>query len=201
MGRFTKPRAKICRRLGLNVFNNTNVEKAYLKREAVVGFGRGKQSEYGIRLIEKQKVMHYYGMREKQMRKLFDKARRIKGDSGRNFLILCECRLDNALYSAGFAMSRAQARQTISHGHVMLNGKKCNIPSAVINTGDTITIKETAKAQKLVDASIEQRSGFNPPEWIAADSKSRSARILRLPIREDVMLPVNEQLVVEFYSR
>lgn len=200
MGRFTKPRAKVCRRLGLVVFNNGNVEKAYLKRETI-GLGRRKQSEYSVRLTEKQKIMHYYGMREKQMSKMYDKARRIKGDTGRNFLMLCERRLDNALFSGGFATSRAAARQLITHGNVTLNGKKIDIPSAFINVGDTIGIKEKAGVQKLVDSAVEVRSGYNLPEWLAADNKIREIRILRLPIREDVMLPVNEQLVVEFYSR
>lgn len=200
MGRFTKPRAKVCRRVGLMVFNNGNVEKAYLKRETI-GFGRRKQSEYGIRLAEKQKIMFYYGMREKQMSKMYDKARRIKGDTGRNFLVLCERRMDNALFCAGFAMSRAAARQLISHGNVLLNGKKCDIASCLVKAGDTITLKEKSGIHKLVDGALEQRSGYNPPEWIAADAKTRAVRILRDPLREDVMLPVNEQLVVEFYSR
>ncbi len=200
MGRFTKPRAKVCRRLGLMVFNNGNVEKAYLKRENI-GFGRRKPSEYGIRLTEKQKIMHYYGLREKQMRKLFSEAKAAKGDAGQNFLALCERRLDNAIFAAGFAMSRASARQFVAHGHVLVNGKKCTIPSCQVNVGDTITVKDKAGSQKVIDTAVELRSGYSCPEWVAADAKSRSIRVLRLPIREDVMLPVNEQLVVEFYSR
>lgn len=200
MGRFTKPRTKVCRRLGLVVFNNTNVEKAFLKRESIE-FTRRKPSEYGIRLTEKQKIMFYYGMREQQMSKFYDKARRIAGDTGRNFLILCECRLDNVVFSAGFAMSRAAARQLISHGHVQFNGKRCDIPSAIVKAGDTITMQDKAGVTKLVDSSIESRSGYNAPDWLAADVKTRAIRVLRQPVREDVMLPVNEQLVVEFYSR
>ena len=200
MGRYTEARTKVARRLGMNVFTNGNVEKAYLKRESI-GFVRRKPTEYGIRLTEKQKIMFYYGMREEQMRVFYDRARRIAGDSGRNFLVLCEKRLDNAFFSAGFAKSRAGARQIITHGNVLLNGKRCDIPSAVVKTGDTITIKDKAGIQKLVDSSLESRSGFNAPEWLAFDSKSRSIRVLREPLREDVMLPVNEQLVVEFYSR
>lgn len=200
MGRFTKPRVKVCRRLGVNVYSNVNVDKAFLKRESV-GFSRRKPTEYGIRLTEKQKIMYYYGMREKQMRIFYDRARRISGDTGRNFLVICEKRLDNAFFSAGFAMSRAAARQIIGHGNVLLNGKRCDIPSAMVKTGDTITIKDKPGIQKLIDGSLESRSGFNPPEWLAADVKTRAIRVLREPLREDVMLPVNEQLVVEFYSR
>lgn len=200
MGRYTEARTKVSRRLGINVFTNVNVEKAYLKRESI-GFGRRKPTEYGIRLTEKQKIMFYYGMREKQMSIFYDRARRIAGDTGRNFLVLCEKRLDNAFFSAGFAMSRAAARQIIVHGNVLLNGRRCDIPSAMVKAGDTITIKEKAGIQKLIDGSLESRSGFNPPEWLAADAKTRAIRVLREPLREDVMLPVNEQLVVEFYSR
>ncbi len=200
MGRFTKPRTKICRRLGLNVFENGNVEKAFLKRESV-DFGRRKKSEYGIRLIEKQKILHYYGMRERQMSKLFDLARRQKGDTGRNFLILCERRLDNVVFSAGFASSRAGARQLVNHGHVRVNGHKVDIASYQVCAGDTVTFREKEGTSKLVDAFVEARSGYEAPDWIAVDAKTRTAKVTRLPLREDVRLPVEEQLVVEFYSR
>lgn len=200
MGRFTKPRTKVCRRLGLNVFENANVEKAFLKRETV-DFGRRKKSEYGVRLIEKQKIMHYYGMRERQMGKFFDKARRQKGDTGRNFLILCERRLDNVVYSAGFATSRAGARQLIAHGHVRLNGQKVDVASVLVTAGDTVTFREKEKTAKVVNESVERRPGYEAPDWIAVDGKTRVAKVTRLPLREDVRLPVEEQLVVEFYSR
>lgn len=198
MGRFTKPRTKVCRHLGMVVFSNTNVEKAFMKRESV-SFGRKKHSEYGIRLVEKQKIMYYYGLREKQMRRFFDLARRVKGDTGRNFLVLCESRLDNIACIAGFALSRAGARQLIAHGHLLVDGKKCDISSRIITVGETITVKE--KVAKLIDSSIESRSGASAPDWLAIENKNRSIRMLRLPEREDVTLPVNEQLVVEFYSR
>lgn len=200
MGRFTKPRTKVCRHLGVVVFSNTNVEKAFAKRETVT-FRRGKQSDYSVRLVEKQKVMHYYGLREKQMRKLFDLARRIKGDTGHNFLVLCERRLDNVLCASGFAMSRSAARQLTAHGHVLVNGKKCDVASRMVIVGDTISVQDKPGIVKLVDGAIEARSGMNTPEWLAVDAKARSIRVLRLPERDDVTLPVNEQLVVEFYSR
>ncbi len=200
MGRFTKPRAKVCRRLGVMLFDNSNVEKAFLKREAEP-FGRRKQSEYGVRLKEKQKVMHYYGMREKQMSKLFQRARAMKGDAGQNFLILCERRLDNAVHAAGFAQSRAAARQLVAHGHVRVNGRKMDAASHLAESGDAITVKESPKIHKLVDGVIERKSGYSPPDWLAVDPQTRTAKVVRLPLREDCMLPVNEQLVVEFYSR
>lgn len=200
MGRFTKPRTKVCRHLGTVVFSNTNVEKAFAKRESV-NFNRRKQSEYGVRLIEKQKIMQYYGLREKQMRRLFDLARRIKGDTGHNFLMLCERRLDNIICASGFAMSRSAARQLTAHGHILVNGKKCDVASRLLVVGDTVTVQDKPGILKLVDTAIEARSGMNTPEWLAVDSKARSIRVLRLPEREDVTLPVNEQLVVEFYSR
>ena len=199
MGRYTGPRAKICRRLGFTVFENANVEKAFLKRESL-GFPR-KRSEYGRRLLEKQKVMHYYGMREKQMRKVFDMARRQKGDTGQNFLILCERRLDNVLFSAGFAASRAAARQMIVHGHIRLNGKNVDVPSILANTGDEITIRDNPRSQKLARQAVENKRGYEAPDWIAVDPKSTTCRVVRLPLREDIRLPVDAQLVVEFYSR
>jgi small subunit ribosomal protein S4 len=199
MGRFTGPRAKICRRLGLLVFENTNVEKALLRRESV-GFQR-KKSEYGRRLQEKQKVMHYYGMRERQMGKAFDQARAIKGNTGEHFLVLCERRLDNVVFSAGFASSRAGARQLVNHGHVRVNGAKIDIASAMVSTGDTITFVDKVGPRKLVQDTLAAKSGYDAPDWIAVDAKSMTAKIVRFPVRQDVRLPVEEQLVVEFYSR
>ena len=199
MGRYTGPRTKICRRLGFQVFGNDNVQKAFLRREQD-GFRR-KQSEYGRRLLEKQKVMFYYGMRERQMRKLFDEARRAKGNTGKAFLTLCERRLDNAVHAAGFAISRAQARQMVAHGNVLVNGKRVDISSYLVEPGDAITVNAKAGAQKLVKGVLESKSGYEPPDWIAVDAKSVTAKVVRPPVREDVRLPVNDQLLVEFYSR
>ncbi|MBN2713291.1 MAG: 30S ribosomal protein S4 [Planctomycetes bacterium] len=199
MGRYTGPKTKLCRRVGFMIFDNVNVEKAFLKRENVRF--QGKKSEYGRRLTEKQKIMHYYGLREKQMRKMFDKARRTKGDTGRNFLILLERRLDNVITQAGLAPSRPAARQIISHGNVLVNGAKVDIASYIVKTGDTVTFRDKPGIQKLVEEYVNAKSGYDAPDWIAVDTKSRTAKIVREPLREDVRLPVNEQLVVEFYSR
>ncbi len=199
MGRYIGPRTKVCRRLGFMIYDNSNVEKAFMKREQEPF--RRKQSEYGRRLLEKQKVMFYYGMREGQMRKLFNLARRTKGNTSKAFLIACERRLDNVAYSAGFAASRAQARQLIGHGNVLVNGHRVNIASYLVNTGDTITISERAGVRKMVGAIVEKKSGYTAPDWIAVDPKTITAKVVRLPVREDVRLPVNEQLLVEFYSR
>ena len=199
MGRHTGPRAKICRRLGFQIFGNDNVQKAFLRREQD-GFRR-RQSEYGRRLVEKQKVMFYYGTRERQMRNLFGVARRAKGDTGKSFLTLLERRLDNAVYSAGFACSRAQARQLVAHGNIYVDGRRVDIASFRVSPGHTITICPKPGPQKLVKEILSRRSGYEPPDWIAVDAKSMTAKIVRLPVREDVRLPVNEQLVVEFYSR
>ncbi len=199
MGRYTGPKTKLCRRVGFMIFDNTGVEKAYLKRETV-RYTR-KQSEYGRRLLEKQKMMHAYGMREKQMRRFMDLARRAKGDTGRNFLVLCERRLDNAVFSAGFAPTRSAARQLISHGHVRINGKKVDIPSCLVGSGDTITFRDKPGTQKLVKECLERKSGYEPPDWIAMDATSMTAKVVRLPVADDVRLPIDVQLVVEFYSR
>ncbi len=199
MGRFTGPKTKVCRRLGFMVFENSNAQKAFLKREQV-RFIR-KQSEYGRRLLEKQKVMYCYGMRERQMRRLFDRARRQKGDTGQNFLILCERRLDNAVFSAGFAPTRAAARQLVTHGNVRVAGRKMDIPSCLVALGQTITFPDKPGVKKLVKECLELKSGYEPPDWLAVDNASMTAKVARLPLREDVRLPVDEQLVVEFYSR
>ncbi len=199
MGRYLGPRTKVCRRLGFMIYDNTNVEKAFMKREQEPF--RRKQSEYGRRLLEKQKVMFYYGMRESQMRKLFNLARRTKGNTSKAFLIACERRLDNVVYSAGFAASRAQARQVICHGNIRVNGHRVDIASYLVNTGDTITVSDRAGVRKLISDVLEKKSGYVAPDWIAVDPKSLTAKVVRLPVREDVRLPVNEQLLVEFYSR
>ncbi len=199
MGRYLGPRTKICRRLGFMIYDNSNIEKAFMKREQEPF--RRKQSEYGRRLLEKQKVMYYYGMREGQMRKMFNLARRTKGNTSKAFLIACERRLDNAVYSAGFAASRMQARQLIGHGNILVNGRRVDIASYLVDTGDTVTVSERPGVRKLVNGIAEKKSGYVAPDWIAVDMKSLTAKIVRLPVREDVRLPVNEQLLVEFYSR
>ncbi len=199
MGRYLGPRTKVCRRLGFMIYDNSNIEKAFMKREQEPF--RRKQSEYGRRLLEKQKVMYYYGMRESQMRKMFNLARRTKGNTSKAFLIACERRLDNVVYSAGFTSSRAQARQIIGHGNILVNGRRVDIASYLVNTGDTITASERPGVRKILTAVVEKKSGYVAPDWIAVDEKSLTAKIVRLPVREDVRLPVNEQLLVEFYSR
>ncbi len=199
MGRYLGPRTKVCRRLGFMIYDNTNVEKAFMKREQEPF--RRKQSEYGRRLLEKQKVMFYYGMREGQMRKMFNLARRTKGNTSKAFLIACERRLDNVVYSCGFTSSRPQARQLIGHGNIRVNGKRVDVASYLINTGDAITISERAGVRKIVTDVVDKKSGYVTPDWIAVDPKTLTAKIVRLPVREDVRLPVNEQLLVEFYSR
>ena len=199
MGRYIGPRTKICRRLGFLVFDNQNASKAFMRREQEPF--RRKRSEYNRRLLEKQKVMYYYGLREGQMRKVFDLARRVKGNTGKAFLILLEQRLDNAVYQAGFAASRAQARQLVAHGNVRVNGRRVDVASAVVGVGDTLTVAARPGPQKLVRAVLDGKSGYSPPDWLAMDAKSMTAKVVRLPVREDVRLPVNEQLLVEFYSR
>ncbi|MDR2391575.1 MAG: 30S ribosomal protein S4, partial [Planctomycetota bacterium] len=193
MGRYLGPRSKICRRLGFMVFENSNVTKAFMNRDHEPF--RRKQSEYGRRLLEKQKVMFYYGMREGQMRKLFNLARRTKGNTSKAFLIACERRLDNAVFSAGFAASRAQARQLISHGNIRVNGRRVDVASYLVDTGDAITVTDKAGPRKIVSGVTVRKSGYSPPDWIAVDEKSLVAKIVRQPVREDVRLPVNEQLL------
>jgi small subunit ribosomal protein S4 len=181
------------------IYDNSNIEKAFMKREQEPF--RRKQSEYGRRLLEKQKVMYYYGMREGQMRKLFNLARRTKGNTSKAFLIACERRLDNVVFSAGFAASRPQARQLIAHGNIRVNGRRVDIASYLADTGDTITATDRAGPRKIISNVVERKSGYAAPDWIAVDPKTLTAKVVRLPVREDVRLPVNEQMLVEFYSR
>lgn len=199
MGRYIGPRTRVCRRLRFLVFDNTGVEKAYLKREAVRQPRR--LSEYGRRLQEKQKIMYYYGMRERQMRRFFEIARRQPGNTGKHFLALCERRLDHVVHAAGFALTHASARQLVAHGHVRVNGRKVDVSSALVNSGDAITFADNPAVKKMIQANLERRAGYEPPDWIAVDPQTQTAKIVRLPQRDDVRLPVNDQFVVEFYSR
>ena len=156
---------------------------------------------YGIQLREKQKVKRIYGMLEKQFRLYFAEADRQRGVTGENFLVLLERRLDNVVYSLGFAASRAQARQLVRHGHILLDGKKATIPSLRTKIGQTVTVKEGSRKNPFVRASVETAGGRGIPSWLQLDSENFEGKILALPTREDIKLPVQEQLIVELYSR
>jgi small subunit ribosomal protein S4 len=166
------------------------------------GQRRGRRSlNYGPQLREKQKVKRIYGILEQQFRKYFQEAERRKGITGENLLILLERRLDNVVYSLGFASSRPQARQLVRHGHISIDGRKISIPSFQIREGQTVTVKEGSKKNDFIRSSVESARGRGIPDWLELNADAMSGKVLALPRREDIKLPIQEQLIVELYSR
>ncbi len=209
MGRTTGPVCRLCRREGMKLFlKGTRCDTpkcAVERREGMPGmhqYRRGKQSEYAIRLREKQKVKRYYGIFERQFRKYFEMAGRRPGNTGDALMSLIERRLDNVVTRLGFAVSRPASRQLIAHGHVTVNGRKVDVPSYLVKPGDQIKVKAREASQRLV-ANVLQTEGMPPvPDWldrVAVDPAE--ARVNRLPSIQDVSLPVTPQLIVELLSR
>ena len=163
------------------------------------GRGRQRQTEFGIRLLEKQKARWYYGVSEKQFRRTYDKANRMQGVTGENLLRLMELRMDNVIFRMGFATSRPQARQLVVHGHFLLNGRKHNIPSAILKPGGVVTVREKSRNLEPIGAAVEQVVAV--PPWLEADHDNFTGRVLHTPSRDEIDTPVEEQLIVEFYSR
>jgi small subunit ribosomal protein S4 len=165
------------------------------------GQGRSKLSDYGLQLREKQKIRRMYGLNESQFRKYFKGADRQTGVTGTNFLILLERRLDNSIYRLGFANSRSQARQLVRHGHLLVNGRKVDIPSYLLRPGDTVTIAEGSRKIGTVNDAMEAMPRRGLPPWLDLDKAKFEGTFKALPTREEMNLPVQEQLVVEFYSK
>lgn len=166
------------------------------------GTRRGRRIQgYGLQLREKQKVKRYYGVLESQFRSYFKEADRQRGITGENLLVLLERRLDNVVYSLGFASSRAQARQLVRHGHVLVDGAKVNIPSFQVRARQKVVIKGDSRKNDFIRASVETARGRGVPEWLELDAENFTGTMLRVPTREDVKLPIQEQLIVELYSR
>jgi small subunit ribosomal protein S4 len=161
----------------------------------------GKATDYGAQLREKQKVKRSYGLLEKQFRALFEKAERMKGVTGGNLLILLERRLDNAVYRLGFAQSRAQARQMVTHGHFLVNDRKVNIPSYLIKPGDVVKLRAKSQNFAFVKDSLDTVGRRGVPSWMDLDRDSFSGRVKELPTREELPPTINEQLIVELYSK
>ena len=208
MARYTGPVCKICRREGLKLFFKgvrCSTDKcAFDRRPYASGMQSGrrrKQSDYGVQLREKQKVRKMYGVLEKQFRLYFVKAERMKGATGENLLQLLERRLDNVIYRCGFAMSRQQARQLVLHGHFLVNSKKVNIPSFLVSEDDVIEIKEASRKILAIEESLAALEHKSLPPWIETDTKKFTSKMLSLPTREDIPLPIEEQLIVELYSK
>jgi small subunit ribosomal protein S4 len=165
------------------------------------GQGRVKFSEYSLQLREKQKLKRMYRLLEGQFRRLFDKADRAKGITGESLMILLERRLDNMIYRLGFANSRAEARQLVRHGHFLVNGRKIDIPSALLKIGDVVTVRERSHKVVRIQEALELSQRRGVPEWLEVDRPNFTGRIRALPARADLTMPINEKLVVELYSK
>ncbi len=209
MARYTGPVCRLCRRERMKLFlkgDRCFKEKCAVERRGYPpgqhGTRRGRRIQgYGLQLREKQKVKRYYGLLENQFRNYFKEADRLKGITGETLLVLLERRLDNVVYSLGFASSRAQARQFVRHGHVLVDGQKVTIPSFQVRPENKISIKEDSRKNDFIRASVETARGRGVPEWLDLNAESFTGTMLRVPTREDVKLPIQEQLIVELYSR
>lgn len=209
MARYIGPVCRLCRREGMKLFlkgERCYTEKCAIeKRNVPPGqHGRSRRAKvagYGIQLREKQKVKRTYGVLENQFRRYFEAADRQKGITGELLLQSLERRLDNVIYRIGYATSRAQARQLVRHGHFTVNGRKVDIPSFAVRQGDSIGIKATSLENASIAHAREEVKGRGIPEWLSLDAAGTSARIASLPTREQINLPVQEQLIVELYSK
>ncbi len=203
MGHYTGPKARINRRLGGIIFEDAGARKAYENRDFPPGMHqrRRKVTDYGIALTEKQKIKYYYGLREKKLRRYFEKAKHIKGNTGENLMILCERRLDNVVRRAGFCSTRPQARQGIVHGHFCVNGQKVDRPSYLVRPGDTITIRNRPNLKKLYAELAQAPRQEGGTGWLGFDASELQATVGALPGPEDISLPVEINTVVAFLSR
>ena len=202
MARNTGPKARVNRRLGAMIYESRGATRAYERREQPPGMHTRprRPSNYGIALMEKQKIKHYFGLGERQLRRYFDKATRMKGNTGQQLLLICERRLDNVVRRAGFTTTRPQARQGVAHGHFQVNGIKVNKPSYMLRPGDVISLRPRENLKNLYKSIISETSP-DSPEWVAFDSEGLQATVQREPGPEDVSLPVDANTVVEFLSR
>lgn len=211
MARYTGPSCKLCRREGTKLFlkgSRCNSDKCSFEKRAYIpgehgnakGFRR-RLSDYGIHLREKQKVRRIYGILEKQFRKYFKMAARKSGITGENLLQFLECRLDNIIYRMGFAPSRKSARQIVRHGHILVNGRKVNIPSFLVRSEDEISIKEKSRGMTLIQEAMEASTEVSNYEWFEVDKDQFMGKILSIPTRIQIPLDVDERLIVEYYSK
>lgn len=208
MARYTDAVCRQCRREGQKLF--LKGDKCYTSKCAVDkrgyppgqhGQGRSKTSDYGLQLREKQKAKRYYGLLESQFRGYFDMAERRPGQTGENLLSICESRLDNVVYRLGFAMSRAEARQLVNHGHFTVNGHKVNIPSFQVKPGMVITLRERSRNLEKIKSNVEANAFRQPPKWLEYDGANMIAKVTGVPAREDIDLPIEEHMIVELYSK
>lgn len=202
MARYTGPRVRISRRFGLPIFGPTK----YLERR---NYGPGvhgpksrrKVTDYGMGLIEKQKLRYYYGLQERQFRGVYEKALKRRGVTGEQMLQILETRLDNVVYQLGFANTRAAARQMVSHGHLRVNGRKVSIPSCGLRVNDVIEVKDSTVSRQLATKNLELATSRAVPDWLALSKEEFKGVVMRIPTRDEIHPIANEQAVVEFYSR
>lgn len=208
MAKYTGPACKLCRREGEKLFlkgDRCYTHKCAINRRAYApgqhGQQRKKLSEYGIQLREKQKARRFYGVLEGQFRKYFDMAAKRKGVTGENLLKILESRMDNVVYRLGLGSSRAEARQLVRHGHFTVNGNKVDIPSYLMKPDDVIAIKDSSKSLSKFKELAEAAESKNQPEWLEFDKENLIGRVIRLPERDEIDLPIQEHLIVELYSK
>src|SRR5271154_213607 len=202
MARYTGPRVRISRRFGIPIFGPTK----YLERR---NYGPGvhgpksrrKTTDYGLGLIEKQKLRYYYGLMERQFRGVYEKALRRRGVTGEQMLQILETRLDNVVFHLGLANTRAAARQMVGHGHITVNGRKVGIPSYALKVNDVIEVKNNNVSRQLATKGLEVATSRSVPEWLLLDKENFKATVMRVPPRDEIQPIANEQAVVEFYSR
>ena len=208
MARYTGAVCRLCRREGTKLYlkgERCYSDKCSIKKRQYApgqhGQGRKKLSEYGVQLREKQKARRYYGILEGQFRHYFELAEKKQGITGENLLSILETRLDNVAYRLGIGTSRAEARQLVRHGHVLVNGKKVNIPSFLVSVGDVITLKEASRGSEKIKAVLEATSGRAVPKWLDYNRDTLEAKVIAAPAREDIDLEIAEHLIVELYSK
>lgn len=208
MARTTGPKCRLCRREGMKLFLKgtrcETVKCAWNRREKAPGahsWRRGRASDYKRQLREKQKVKRIYGVLEKQFKRYYRLAERMKGDTGKNLLLVLESRLDNAVFRGGFAVSRNQARLLVSHGHVTVNRRKVDIPSFLVKAGDTVSVRDREKSRAMVKEALETSKTRDTVPWLAVSESELTISVVKTPEREDISLPIEEQLVIELLSR
>ncbi len=208
MARHTGPVCRLCRREGLKLFlkgDRCFKDKCAFERRGYApgqhGRRRTKIQGYGIQLREKQKVKRMYGVLEKQFRNYFSKASRMKGITGTNLLQSLERRLDNVVYRLGFASSRTMARQLVAHGHFLVNGRKVDVPSALVSSGDVVALRESSRKNEAIKICLDTAQGRGIPSWLELDGAAFQGTVRQLPSREEITMPINEQLIVELYSK
>jgi len=208
LARYTDAQCRLCRRERMALYlkgDRCYTDKCAIQRRNYPpgqhGQGRGKISDYGLQLREKQKVKRMYGVLEKQFRGYFERAERLRGVTGTNLLVLLERRLDNVVYRLGFANSRSQARQLVRHNHVLVDGARVNLPSFLVKVGQTVQVTEKSRTSPLVRDALEAAARRGCPPWLELEKEEAKGRVSMFPTREDITMPIQEHLIVELYSK